>query len=89
MEQNSEATISVVERNGDKYCFVLRTRNRPHLKPVFQSHGWLSFVRAHRLEVDDTVHFWKERRGNEDVIGVQVGDRPSITFLMGYAIAFN
>ncbi|EXB93496.1 hypothetical protein L484_006971 [Morus notabilis] len=89
IEQNSEATISVVERNGAEYCFVLRTRNRPHLKPVFQSHGWLQFVRARQLQVDDTVYFWKERRGNEDIIGVQVRDRPNITFLMGHAIAFN
>ncbi|EXB93498.1 hypothetical protein L484_006973 [Morus notabilis] len=93
IEQNSEATISVVGQNGSEHAFVLRTRkikdDQPYLKPVFQNRGWLQFVRADRLRVDETVYFWKERRGNEDIIRVQVRDRPNIHVLMGFAIEFK
>ena len=33
-------------------------------KPVLQSQGWLKFVKDKRLQVGDTLYFWKDEEGN-------------------------
>lgn len=33
-------------------------------KPELQSEGWLKFVKDKRLQVGDTIYFWKDEEGN-------------------------
>ncbi|KAF3443898.1 hypothetical protein FNV43_RR13588 [Rhamnella rubrinervis] len=48
---------------GSVYEFVLATRKEGYMKPVFQSKGWLKFVKDTHLIAGDTIHFWKDDDG--------------------------
>lgn len=51
---------------GRVYEFVLATRQAGHMKPTFQSKGWLNFVKENRLIARDSIFFWKDTdRGDE------------------------
>ena len=49
--------------SGGVYEFVLATRKEGYMKPVFQSKGWLKFVKDKHLIAGDTIYFWKDDYG--------------------------
>lgn len=45
---------------GSIYEFVLATRQQGYMKPVFQSKGWLKFVKENQLIAGDSIFLWKD-----------------------------
>ncbi|KAF3438021.1 hypothetical protein FNV43_RR20777 [Rhamnella rubrinervis] len=66
--QGGKAVEIVDDITGKTYQLMLQTRAGKYRKPVFQSKGWLKFVKDKGLQAGDTIYFWKDTMvGNDGV----------------------
>ena len=71
--QGGGKAVEMVDHiTGKTYHLMLQTRAGKYRKPVFQSKGWLKFVKDKGLQVRDTIYFWRDSvEGNDGIFRIR------------------
>ncbi|OMP11640.1 hypothetical protein CCACVL1_00374 [Corchorus capsularis] len=84
-EDDRHADLQVKDSGGGLWTFRCICRDGAYAKPVF-SKGWLEFVHAKKLKVDDKVVLFKDKDDNQGAVSYRIEVRREVLRLMGQDI---